>query len=243
MIHQTSFITAVKTEIAIDLLQTMEPAEGYYLANSGGKDSAVIHQLAIEANVRFDAHHNITTADPPELIRHLKTYYPDTHMDPPSLTMWRLIPKKRMPPTRLVRYCCSELKERGGSGRVVMTGIRRQESNARKKRRQIENCFRDSSKTYIHPIIDWTEDEVWTFLADRNITTCSLYRDGFTRLGCIMCPMQGTKGMVRDSKRWPTYYHAYLRAFDNMLIGRRKAGLKTTWKYPEEVMDWWLFAQ
>lgn len=38
-----------------------------------------------------------------------------------------------MPPTRIARYCCSELKERGGTGRVVVTGVRWSESQRRKE--------------------------------------------------------------------------------------------------------------
>lgn len=38
-----------------------------------------------------------------------------------------------MPPTRLVRYCCSELKERDGQGRVKITGVRWAESIKRKE--------------------------------------------------------------------------------------------------------------
>jgi phosphoadenosine phosphosulfate reductase len=45
--------------------------------------------------------------------------------------MWQIIEKKLMPPTRLVRYCCSELKERGGKGRLIITGVRWSESRNR----------------------------------------------------------------------------------------------------------------
>ena len=45
--------------------------------------------------------------------------------------MWQLIVEKRMPPTRLVRYCCAELKEKGGKGRVKITGVRKTESARR----------------------------------------------------------------------------------------------------------------
>lgn len=37
-----------------------------------------------------------------------------------------------MPPTRIVRYCCSELKERGGRYRKKITGVRWAESRSRK---------------------------------------------------------------------------------------------------------------
>ena len=37
-----------------------------------------------------------------------------------------------MPPTRIVRYCCSEFKEIGGEGRLKITGVRWAESSNRK---------------------------------------------------------------------------------------------------------------
>jgi phosphoadenosine phosphosulfate reductase len=48
--------------------------------------------------------------------------------------MWTLIPQKQMPPTRSVRYCCAILKETGGKGRAIATGVRRDESIARRSR-------------------------------------------------------------------------------------------------------------
>ena len=41
--------------------------------------------------------------------------------------------KKQFPPTRLTRYCCEYLKESSGKGRVTVTGVRKYESNNRKK--------------------------------------------------------------------------------------------------------------
>lgn len=38
-----------------------------------------------------------------------------------------------MPPTRLIRYCCAELKEKYGKGRVKVTGVRWEESVRRQK--------------------------------------------------------------------------------------------------------------
>ena len=42
--------------------------------------------------------------------------------------MWDLIVKKLIPPTRLIRYCCSVFKESGGKGRMKVTGVRWAES-------------------------------------------------------------------------------------------------------------------
>ena len=119
MIHQLDFNGRDKVDKAIMRLQAYEPEEGYFLCFSGGKDSSVIKALADMAGVKYDAHYHSTSVDPPELIRFIKDNHPDVIIDFPRdkdgnrITMWNLIPRKKMPPTRLVRYCCKELKEQG----------------------------------------------------------------------------------------------------------------------------------
>lgn len=136
-IHQLNFSGKDKVEVAIDRLKSFEPQEGYYLAFSGGKDSVVIKALADMAEVKYDAHYNVTSVDPPELVQFVKTFK-DVSFDRPldengnQITMWNLIPKKKMPPTRIVRYCCADLKESQSDGRMTITGVRWAESSNRK---------------------------------------------------------------------------------------------------------------
>ena len=143
MLGQTKFATdgeiCDKVELAIKRLKAFEPPEGYYVAFSGGKDSQCIYHLCQMAGVKFDAHYNVTSVDPPELVQFIKDHYPDVHRDYPRdkdgnvVTMWNLIPAERMPPTRLVRYCCEVLKETNGRGRYTVTGVRQAESANRKR--------------------------------------------------------------------------------------------------------------
>ena len=113
-----------RVDTAIKRLRSFEPPEGYFLAFSGGKDSQVIYHLALESGVKFETHYSVTTVDPPELLRFIKKNYPDVIWDRPNKTMWQLIVENAMPPTRRIRYCCRELKEDKGEGRIVVTGIR-----------------------------------------------------------------------------------------------------------------------
>jgi phosphoadenosine phosphosulfate reductase len=120
-----------KEKRAIEYLKAFEPkTEPYYLCYSGGKDSDVIRILASLAGVKHDIVNNHTTVDAPETVRYIRSI-PDIIITYPEKTMWQLIVEKGMPPTRLVRYCCAELKERGGKGRVKITGVRKEESVAR----------------------------------------------------------------------------------------------------------------
>ena len=118
---------------AIEYLRMFEPeTEPYYLCYSGGKDSDVIRILASLAGVKHDIVNNHTTVDAPETVRYIRSI-PNVMITYPKRTMWQLIVDKGMPPTRLVRYCCKELKEKGGEGRVKITGVRKAESVSRAK--------------------------------------------------------------------------------------------------------------
>lgn len=260
-----------KIETAIDRFRMFEPAEGYWLAFSGGKDSIVIKELANMAGVKYDAHYNLTTVDPPELIRYIKKYHQDVIFEYPEISMWNLIPQKSMPPTRKVRYCCEILKEHGGEGRFTVTGVRWAESSRRKQtrdmvevnfkernkkggisriilngdnddlRRMVESCV-IKSKHVLNPIIDWTDNDIWEFIKIRNLQYCELYDQGFKRLGCIGCPMQGSRGMNRDFRKWPKYKEAYLRAFKRMIDMREQKELGNKYDYntPEKILNWWV---
>lgn len=117
-----------KEKRAIQYLKSFEPeSEPYYLCYSGGKDSDAIRILASLAQVKHDIVNHHTTVDAPETVRYIRTI-PNVQIEYPKETMWELIVRKGLPPTRLMRYCCTELKEHGGKGRVKITGVRKEES-------------------------------------------------------------------------------------------------------------------
>ncbi len=242
---------------------------------SGGKDSDVLLHLAGKAGIQYEVLHSLTTADAPETVRHVLDTFRrmeltgvkcdiDAHVKPDGTrtTMWNLIPRKLMPPTRLMRYCCSELKEGGGKGRWIATGVRWAESQKRKSRgvmealhkdkekrltlmndndesrMMMENCQLKGTRT-INPIIDWTESDVLDYASDEKICMNPLYECGWKRVGCIGCPMAG-KHRNTQFKRYPKIKAAYIRAFDRMLAERQKRDLPCDWQTGEDVMHWWM---
>lgn len=150
MLGQLNMYGMDRVETAIERLRAYEPPEGYWLAFSGGKDSVVIKALADMAGVKYEAHYQNTSVDPPELVQFIKTV-DNVHMDSPKdkdgnrITMWNLIPKKKMPPTRIVRYCCHALKENQSKGWLTITGVRWAES-AKRKQNQGEVTIIDGTK-------------------------------------------------------------------------------------------------
>lgn len=136
MLEQLNIYGQSKIDAAIQRIKMFEPQEGYYVAFSGGKDSQVVYHLCKEAGVKFDAHYNITGIDPPELVYFIRKNYPDVQRHQHEKSMFQLMEEKGLP-TRLKRFCCAELKERGGAGRFVITGVRWAESSKRKNNRDL----------------------------------------------------------------------------------------------------------
>lgn len=234
-----------------------------YVCFSGGKDSVVIAELARLSGVPFELHYNMTGIDPPEVTEFMKKDFPNLIWHPFEKSMFQLIIEKRFPPLRQKRYCCSELKERGGQGRMCVTGVRWAESSRRKNnrkaferftpnvkekmlfndndedRKQFETC-QMKGKFVINPIIDWTENDVWEFIKANNLPYCKLYDEGFSRIGCIGCPMATPRLREKEFSRWPGFKKAYIAAFEKMLKNMPDKS-KVTWKSGEDVFNWWMY--
>ena len=239
--EQTIFGLVNKVDLAIRRIKLHEPPEGYYVAFSGGKDSCVILDLIKRAGVKFDAHLNITTVDPPEVIRFVRQQYPEVAMEKPEMSMKKLIEQKGILPTRLARYCCAEYKERGGIGRYVVTGVRRAESARRATRKLIEPCRQPNGKMFIHPIIDWSDGEVWEYIKTYKVPYCSLYDEGFARIGCICCPFASQEKKRKDIARWPHIYEYQWRAGAELAMQRReREGRERLFNTVDEQMDFWI---
>ena len=260
-------------------------SETYYqkpliVTTSGGKDSDVCIALALAAGIDFEVQHNHTTADAPETVYHVRDTFRrledkgikctvnwPTYKGAP-VTMWTLIPQKLMPPTRVVRYCCSILKEGGGAGRMITTGVRWAESaNRRNKRGIYETLPHDLSKKVIinndntdtrlllescklqakricNPIVDWSDRDVWDYIHAEKIPVNPLYGCGFQRVGCIGCPLASRRTRYFEFGCYPTYQRAYIRAFERMLEERAARGkLDGSWRAGttgEDVFHWWM---
>lgn len=274
-----------KVDIAVRRLQeAAEMSQMLYekplvITYSGGKDSDTVLKLAQIAKIPFEVQHSHTTADAPETVYHVRETFReleltgtkcdiDYHVRPDGTrtTMWNLIPKKLIPPTRIVRYCCAELKEGGGKDRFIVTGVRWEESNARRGRGSLEVIVRQrdrslflsndndedrrvfescqmKGKRVANPIIDWTSKDVLDFCKSEKVSLCPLYGEGWHRVGCVGCPMAGKKRYIEFS-RYPTYKKAYIAAFDRMIEERNRRG-KTEgkmmpWYTGNDVFHWWM---
>ena len=249
---------------SVELLQKAEKIalnydaeQGYYLAFSGGKDSQALYHMTQLAGVKFRGHMNLTSVDPPEVIRFVKKNYPEVELIKPGKSIFQHAIEKQILPTMRVRWCCAEYKETAGAGKVTLIGIRKAESSRRAKRNEVEinnrkfsgdldgleeyrqeqkakrmkqkskadgvnitnadeeqtlGCIHGKESLLISPIIYWTEQDVWEFLNDVvKVPHCSLYDEGWHRIGCIGCPMSSHKQKMLENERYPHIKRGWIR--------------------------------
>ena len=238
-----------RSERAIALIRANEPEGAYYLAFSGGKDSCVIKHLASVAGVRFDPWYNNTTIDPPELVRFIKRHHGDVRWSEPEHgnMFYRIATNPAAPPTRQWRWCCSEYKEGNGNGRVKIFGVRAAESRTRK------HFWRDLSTDLqrdvcVCPVVYWTDAQIWEYIRANRLPYCELYDEGWTRLGCVACPLKSERQQESDFRRWPHYEKMWKRSVianwekwkdvPNSKTGEPR--FHARFKTGEEFWHWWL---
>ena len=243
-------------------------AEGFHVAFSGGKDSQVLLKLTQLAKVKYTAEHNLTTIDPPENIRFIKEHYPSVQIVRPTTTYWRLCAQHRMLPTQWTRFCCHELKETTNEHAVTLTGIRRGESLRRSKRTEVYlmtrrrhpeftegtldqfsryqettvECLKGKDKLTVNPILEWSDKDVWDFIHHYALPVNPLYVKGYTRVGCVCCPMSNIKNIRREVHDYPRYYQAYLRLIHRIRSLKRISAEGDVWQDLTDEQVFWAWA-
>lgn len=72
-------------------------------------------------------------------------------------------------------------------------------------------CVGGKDKILVSPIIHWTERDVWEFLNVNSIPHCELYDQGYTRIGCICCPMSQPRQKRKEIERWLHVKRSWLK--------------------------------
>jgi len=235
---------------SVEVIRRYEPPSGYFGCFSGGKDSVLLYRMAALAGVRVRWHYHNTTIDPPELVYFLRKHYPDVIWQRPRYgPLLHRVVTKRLLPTRRFRWCCDEYKEvscRRDS--VMLMGIRADESKARAANWKHHTWHKRRRRWIVNPLYNWATDELWQYLDAEGIATCSLYRQGFTRLGCVGCPLASPKQRRMEFDRWPGFAKAW--RFASKRLWERACGTTTSsgmewgpsavFESEDEYWEWWL---
>ncbi len=216
-----------KHRLAIERVKSFCAGKKVLCAFSGGKDSQCVYHILKEAGVPFVAQYSITRFEPPELLAFIRKNYPDcVFRRAYKMSLVDEIARRGMP-SRYMRWCCTAKHVKTDGYDIAAIGVRAQESPRRAATWRAFGQKQDRSY-YVCPIIDWTEDDVWRYLNEVvKAPHCCLYDEGFSRIGCVMCPLVGPKKMKREMEQWPKFaamLRLGCRKNVDRLLARKAAG-------------------
>jgi len=169
------------------------------VANSLGKDSVAVWDLAKRVNPKIRGFIVTTRFKPAETVKFMN----EEVARYPELKVYRndaKIPEKlyETEPDK----CCDILKVEPVRRAVKemkvacwVTGLRCTEGRTRTDFREVEE--RDEGLVKLNPILIWKECEVWQYLALYEVKVNPLYKVGYRSLGCTPC----TKITTDDNER------------------------------------------
>lgn len=195
-----------KVETAMSRIRQYCAGKRTLVAFSGGKDSQCCYHLCKMAGIVFSAQYSITRFEPPELIQFIRDQYPDvTFRRAYKRSLVDDIAENGLP-NRWFRYCCDCKHKKTEGFDISVVGIRWAESSGRRLRWSSFGYKQDRT-AYVCPVVDWINEDVWEYLNEINAPHCCLYDEGFSRIGCVCCPLSPSN-MRRDAKRWPKIANA-----------------------------------
>jgi phosphoadenosine phosphosulfate reductase len=104
------------------------------------------------------------------------------------------------------KYCCDIRKLRPlaramKSLEVWITGLRHEQSVTRTDMKMVE-WDENNNLIKLNPLINWTEDEVWHRIKERNIPYNPLHKKGYISIGCQPCTRAILPGEDPRAGRW-----------------------------------------
>ncbi len=163
--------------------------DGLVVANSLGKDSVVVWDLAKRVSPDIRGFIVTTRFKPPETKKFMReevARYPELRVFQNDVAiedkLYETDPDK----------CCDLLKVEPVRRAIEemnvtcwVTGLRCTEGRTRVDFHEVEE--RDEGLLKLNPILPWYEREVWEYLALRKVDVNPLYEEGYRSLGCAPC--------------------------------------------------------
>jgi len=209
-----------------------------FVSYSGGKDSLATLLLTLKCLGDVPLLFNDTGIEAPATVEHvwrvadrfgLELVYASA-----GDAFWRSVPVYG-PPARDYRWCCKvcklvpiakAVKERFQEEAYAILGQRKYESFARLRAPAIEKSKWIPNLVSVSPIRDWSALHVWLYLMRTKVEFNPLYREGFDRIGCWLCPACELAEFERVKELYPGLWSKWE---ESALSWCREKGLPEEW--------------
>lgn len=164
---------------------------------------------------------------------------------------WLVEEKNYFVPSTFIRNCCSKYKE----GQItkaydknrktaMVIGVRKFESVKRSKYEVVmDNDWRTANFgqntlpalwTNVAPIVEWRDEDVWLFILWKELDFNNMYKYGFNRCGCLLCPYMSDYTDLLVEKYYPNQYNWWMsileKNYDTWYIGERLKWTLEEWQ-------------
>jgi 3'-phosphoadenosine 5'-phosphosulfate sulfotransferase (PAPS reductase)/FAD synthetase/ferredoxin len=219
---------------------------------SGGKDSQVVLDLCTRAipPQNFEVIYSDTGYELPpslqmykEIEEYYKALYPELSFrvarnHASVISYWDKIGT----PSDTHRWCCAVMKtaplyrmlktEDNKQARVLtFDGVRAEESTRRAGYNRIGKGVKHSTVINARPILYWNTTEIFLYLFKHNLHINPAYRQGMTRVGCVVCPFANEWNEMIANKEYNKDVHPFLSRIEGFA---KKAGVKDIKNYVGE---------
>ena len=253
MMQQSMFkmdTTQYMEKEAVDWLRSNLENTHVLVCFSGGKDSIVTEALVRMAGLSYSLNSTLTGIDPPEVTRFIHRHYPYCSFVRPRQSFWHLLTTHNPPggTGRGIKWCCTKLKENPSKAIPISDralGIRAEESPARAKygrirkwREKNDDISPTTGEVQHYPIFHWKEWQIWEFIERHRLPYPKLYDEGFSRIGCVVCPNHYNHHEPYRV-RWPNHFKCfekYVRIWWDKRIGQ---GREMWYNTVDEFIEHW----
>jgi phosphoadenosine phosphosulfate reductase len=83
-----------------------------------------------------------------------------------------------------------------------MTGLRREQAVTRADVRKVELDKEHGNILKINPLVDWSYDQVWSYIRKLNVPYNRLHNQGYASIGCAPCTRAVKPGEDLRAGRW-----------------------------------------
>jgi 3'-phosphoadenosine 5'-phosphosulfate sulfotransferase (PAPS reductase)/FAD synthetase/ferredoxin len=219
---------------------------------SGGKDSQVVLDLCTRAipSTDFEVIYSDTGYELPtslslydEVQEYYKKLYPDLRFSiarnhEKVINYWDKIGT----PSDTHRWCCAVmktaplyrmLKTSDNKQAKVLTfdGVRSEESTRRSEYNRIGKGVKHDTVINARPIFFWSLVEIFLYLWKYDLPINPAYRQGMTRVGCLICPFGNEWNEMVAKVHYPDQLHPFLDRIEKLSV---KAGVKDNKEYISE---------